>query len=144
MPIINFINQMWIYLIFFLKNLNFETITQIKVQMNYKNIYIWGKVVCLFCSNGLWNQGHNDTRKVVKFEIHILKKIKLTSNYRRPQVVNIQYSRTFATQVQMPWNQAHAPLLLESFPKRPRTRSEASWFPGCHQYKTKQTNYLAS
>jgi hypothetical protein len=25
---------------FFLKNLNFETIAQIKVQMNYKNIYI--------------------------------------------------------------------------------------------------------
>jgi len=74
MPIINFINQMWVYLILFFKNLNFETITQIKVQMNYKNIYIPGKVVCLFHSNGSWNQGHNDTRKVVKFEIHILRK----------------------------------------------------------------------
>ncbi len=28
----------------------------------------------------------------------------------------IQYSRTFALQVQTPWNQAHAPLLVESFP----------------------------
>ncbi len=43
-----------------------------------------------------------------------------------------------------PWNQANAPLLLQSFPKRPRMRSEASQFHGSHQYKTKQTNYLAS
>jgi len=41
MPIINFINQMWVYLILFFLNLNFETIIQIKVQMNYKNIYIY-------------------------------------------------------------------------------------------------------
>jgi len=33
----------------------------------------------------------------------------------------IQYSRTFAPQVQMSWNQAHAPLLIKSFPKTPRT-----------------------
>jgi len=46
----------------------------------------------------------------------------------------------------MPGNQANTPLLLESFPKRPRTGSEASRFGGSHQYKThkKQTNYLAS
>jgi hypothetical protein len=59
----------------------------------------------------------------------------------------IQYSRTFAPQVQTSWNQADAPLLLESFPKRPRTRSEASQFGGSHKYKqnkTKQTNYLPS
>jgi hypothetical protein len=47
----------------------------------------------------------------------------------------IQYSRTFALQVHMSWKQAHAPLLVESFPK---TRSEASWFGGSHNYKTKQ------
>jgi hypothetical protein len=34
----------------------------------------------------------------------------------------IQYSKTFAPQVQTPWNQADAPLLLKSFPKRPRPR----------------------
>jgi hypothetical protein len=41
---------------------------------------------------------------------------------------------------------AHAPLLVESFPKTPRTQSEASWFSGSHNYKTKQnkTNHLAS
>ncbi len=38
----------------------------------------------------------------------------------------------------MSWNQAHAPLLVESFPKTPITQSEASWFNGSHMYKTKQ------
>jgi hypothetical protein len=33
----------------------------------------------------------------------------------------IQYSRSFAPQVQTSWNQAHAPLLVESFPKTPRS-----------------------
>ncbi len=50
----------------------------------------------------------------------------------------IQYSRTFAPQVQTSWNQAQAPLLVQSFPKTPRTRSEACWFSGSHNYKTKQ------
>jgi hypothetical protein len=38
----------------------------------------------------------------------------------------IQYSRTFTLQVQAPWNQADAPLLLKSFPKRWRVRFKAS------------------
>ncbi len=55
----------------------------------------------------------------------------------------IQYSRTFAPQVQTPWNQAHAPLLVESFPKTPRMQSEASQFGGSHKYKqNKQTTFL--
>jgi hypothetical protein len=49
----------------------------------------------------------------------------------------IQYARTFAPQVQKLWNQAHA-FLVESFPKTPRTRPEASWLSGSHNYKTKQ------
>ncbi len=40
----------------------------------------------------------------------------------------------------MLWNQAHAPpLLVKSFPKKPRARPEASRFGGSHKYKTKQT-----
>jgi hypothetical protein len=39
-------------------------------------------------------------------------------------------------------NQAHAPLLIEllveSFPKTPRTQSKVSQFGGSHNYKTKQ------
>ncbi len=63
-------------------------------------------------------------------------------------VVGEWYSRTFAPQVQSPWNQAHATHLVKSFPKTP-TRSEASQFGGSHKYKqdkTKQnkTNYLTS
>jgi hypothetical protein len=50
----------------------------------------------------------------------------------------IQYSKTFALHVQTSWNQAHAPHLVKSFPKTPRTRSEASPFGGSHNYKTKQ------
>jgi len=60
---------------------------------------------------------------------------------------SIQYSRTFALQVQTSWNQAHASLLVKSFPKTPRTWSEtSSQFGGSHNYKTKQnkTNYLPS
>jgi hypothetical protein len=42
----------------------------------------------------------------------------------------------------MSGNQApNAPLLIESFPKTPRTQSEASRFNGSHNYKT---NYLPS
>ncbi len=55
----------------------------------------------------------------------------------------IQYSRTFAPQVQISWNQAHAPLLIKSFPKKPRTRSEASQFCGSHNYKTRQNKLLS-
>jgi hypothetical protein len=40
---------------------------------------------------------------------------------------------------------ADAPLLLlESFPKRPRTQSKASYFGGSHKYKIKQTKNLPS
>jgi hypothetical protein len=37
-------------------------------------------------------------------------------------------------------NQADAPLLLKSFPKRPKTWSEASELGGSHKYK--QTTFL--
>jgi hypothetical protein len=51
----------------------------------------------------------------------------------------MQDSRTFALQVQMPWNQADAPLLFKSFMKRPRTQFEASQFGGSHKYKQRKT-----
>jgi hypothetical protein len=40
--------------------------------------------------------------------------------------------------------QADAPLLLESFPKRPRMAFEASWFNGSHKYKQNKTNKIHS
>ncbi len=47
--------------------------------------------------------------------------------------------KNFCTACPKSWNQAHAPLLIQSFPKTPRTWSKASWFNGSHRYKT---NYL--
>jgi hypothetical protein len=52
----------------------------------------------------------------------------------------IEYSKTFASQVQTSGNQADAPLLIESFPKTPRTQSQASQFSGPHKYKQNKTN----
>jgi len=36
----------------------------------------------------------------------------------------------------------HAPLLVERFPKTPRTCYQASQFSGSHNYKIKQTTFL--
>jgi hypothetical protein len=36
--------------------------------------------------------------------------------------------------------QTNAPLILESFPNRPRTQSKASQFSGSHKYKQIKTN----
>jgi hypothetical protein len=36
--------------------------------------YLYMNIVCLFCSNGSWNQDHNDIRIAIKFETRILKK----------------------------------------------------------------------
>jgi hypothetical protein len=41
-----------------------------------------------------------------------------------------------------PGTRPNAPLLIKSFPKTPRTLSEASQFGGSHNYKTKQTTFL--
>jgi hypothetical protein len=54
----------------------------------------------------------------------------------------IEYSRTFAPQVQMSWNQANVPLLVERVPKTPRTQSETCRIGGSHNYKTKQTTFV--
>ncbi len=59
---------------------------------------------------------------------------------KRPPL--IQYSKTFAPQVQRSGNQAHAPVLIESFQKTPRTWSEASRFRESHNYKTKRISFL--
>jgi hypothetical protein len=52
----------------------------------------------------------------------------------------IQYSRTSLPQVQMPWNQANAPLFLESFPKRLRNTIWSIPVGWISSVQTKQTN----
>jgi hypothetical protein len=85
------------------------------------------------------NRGHQDLSNNTKGTFQFLQNFQLQFNLIFNEKI-IQYSRTFAPQVQMSWNQAHAPLLIESFPKRPGTQSEASQFSGSHKYK--QTTFL--
>jgi hypothetical protein len=88
------------------------------------------------------NPSHQDLSKNTKGTFQ-LRNFQLSFNLIFSEKI-IQYSRTFAPQVQTSWNQANAPLPLKSYPKRPRTQYEAFWFAGSHKHKTKQTNYIAS
>jgi hypothetical protein len=87
------------------------------------------------------NPAHQDLSNNTKGTFQFLRNFQLLFNLVFREKI-IQYSRFFAPQTQMSWNQAHAPLLVESFPKTPRTRSEASWFSGSRSYKTKQITFL--
>jgi hypothetical protein len=89
------------------------------------------------------NPSHQDLSKNTKGTFQFLRNIQLSFNLIFSEEI-IQYSRTFASQVQTSWNQANAPLPLKRYPKRPRTQYEAFWFAGSHKHKRKQTNYLAS
>jgi hypothetical protein len=62
---------------------------------------------------------HQDLSNNTKGRFQFLKKFCYDLIYFCEKI--IQYSRNFAPQLQMSWNQAHAPLLVESFPKTPRT-----------------------
>jgi hypothetical protein len=55
----------------------------------------------------------------------------------------IQYSRTFTPQVQTSWNQANAPLLVESFSKDTKNMMWNAWVWWISQLKNKR-NYLTS
>ncbi len=79
--------------------------------------------------------------KNIKGTFQFLQKFQLLYNLFFIEEI-IRYSRTFTPQVQMPWNQANAALLLESFPKRSRTQSEAFRFGEFHKYKQNNTNKL--
>jgi hypothetical protein len=81
------------------------------------------------------NLAHQDFSNNTKGTSQFLQNSQLRFNLIFSEEI-IQYSRTFASQVQTSWNQAHAPLLIESFPMTPRTRFEASQFGGSHNYNT--------
>ncbi len=76
------------------------------------------------------NLAHQDLSNNIKGKFQFLQNLQLWFKFFSEEI--IQYSRTYGTKPM------HAPLLLENFPKRPRTRAEASWFDGSHKYKTKQ------
>jgi hypothetical protein len=90
------------------------------------------------------NLVHQDLSNNTKGTFQFLWNVQLQFNLIFNEKI-IQYSKTFALQVQVPWNQANAALLLKSFPKRPRSDLK---HPGLVDLlstnKTKQTNYLPS
>jgi hypothetical protein len=87
------------------------------------------------------NPPHQDLSNNIKDTFQFLQNFQLWFNLNFSEEL-IQYSRTSALQVQTSWNQAHAPLLVKSFPKTPTTQTEASQFGESHNYKTKQTTFL--
>jgi hypothetical protein len=85
------------------------------------------------------NLAHQDLSNNTKGTFQFLQNFQLRFNLIFSEEI-IEYSRTFAPQVQTSGNQADAPLLVERFPKTPRTRSQASQFGGPHKYKQNKTN----
>ncbi len=79
----------------------------------------------------LLNPAHHDLSNYTKATFQFLWNFQLWLNLILTEEI-VQYSRTFASQVWMSWNQAHAPLLVKGFPKTSRTWSEASWLGGSH------------
>jgi hypothetical protein len=63
---------------------------------------------------------YQNLSKNTKGTFQFLRKFQLQFNLVLSEKI-IQYSKTFAPQVQRSGNQAHAPLLIESFQKTPRT-----------------------
>jgi hypothetical protein len=77
----------------------------------------------------LLNPAHQDLSNNNKGTFQLLRNFQLWFNLIFSEEIT-QYSRTSPPQ-------AHAPLLVESIPRRPRTRSEASRFGGSHKLQKK-------
>ncbi len=105
-------------------------------QKSLKNQYLPHSESKSYQTNSI-NLAHQDLPNNTKGTFQFLWKFQLRFNLIFNEEI-IQYSRTFAPQVETSWNQAHAPLLIESFPKTSRTRSEASRFSVSHNYKRKK------
>jgi hypothetical protein len=88
-------------------------------QKSLKNQYLPHSESKSYQINPL-NSAHQDLSNNTKGTFQFLRNFQLRFNLIFSEEI-IQYSRTFALQVQMSWNQAHAPLLVKSFPKTPRT-----------------------
>jgi hypothetical protein len=126
---------------FFLPEPGFWEFIWIFSSRNHLKIHISHILNPNLSKETLLNPAHQDLSNNIKGTIQFLQNFQLRFNLIFSKEI-IQYSRTFALQVQTPWNQAHAPLLIESFPKTTITQSEASRFSGSHNYETKQTTFL--
>jgi hypothetical protein len=83
------------------------------------------------------NPAHQDLSNNTKRHIPI------PPRFSAPILFNIQWRnhslfKNFCTTSPNVMEPSHAPLLVESFPKTPRTRSEASGFSRSHNYEAKQ------
>ncbi len=114
---------------FSFQNLVFWNLLNFQQQKSFKKQYL-PHPPNLTKKNPL-NLTHQDLSNNTKGTFQFLRNFQLQINVIFSEKI-IQYSRTFAPQVQMSWNQAHAPLLIKSFPKTPRTQCEASLFGGSH------------
>ncbi len=72
------------------------------------------------------NPAHQDLSHNTKGTFQFFQNFQLRFNLIFSEEI-IQYSRTSTPQVQMPWNQAYAPLLLKSFPKLSKETKNAIW-----------------
>jgi hypothetical protein len=126
-------------LIFSSKTWFFGIYLNFQQQKSLKNQYLTSSKSKSYQINSI-NPDHQDLSNNIKDIFQFLRNFQLWFNLIFIKEI-IQYSRTFVLQVQTSWNEAHAPLLIKSFPNTPRTQSEASWFSGSHSYKT---NYLPS
>jgi len=160
---INFLNsQIWKEIMLELNNdkISFQVLPPFSTDFSFQNLVFFGIYVNFQWQKSLKNQylphseskksyqmnstqsSHQDLSNNTKGTFQFLRNVQLQFNLIFSEEI-IQYWRTSSTtQVQTPWNQADAPLLLllEIFPKRPRARSEASQFSGSHKYK--QTAFL--
>jgi len=127
---------------FFFQNLVFWIFLNFQWQKSRKNQYLPHSESKSYQINSI-KSSHQHLFNNIKGTFQFLHNFQLQYKLFFNEKI-IRYSRTFTLQVQTPWNQADAPLLLESFPKRPRTRFEASGFSESHKYKQNNTNKLPS
>jgi hypothetical protein len=74
------------------------------------------------------NPAHQDLSNNTNGTLQFLQNFGLRFNLIFSEEI-IQYSRAFAPQVQTSWNQADAPLLVESFPKTPKVMESSRCTP---------------
>ncbi len=133
-----------------------QSVTTSSTDFSFQNLVFWNLLWIFSCRNHLKinishilnpnlpkeipsNPALQDLSNNTKGTFEFLRNFQLLFNLIFSEEV-IQYSRTFAPQVQTSWNQAHVPTFVESFSKTPS--SEASQFCGSHNYKTKQTTFI--
>jgi hypothetical protein len=126
---------------FSFQNLVFWIYLNFQHQKSLKNQHLSHSESKTYQINSIKSTYHdlsNNTKGIFQFLLHF----QLQFNLIFSEEI-IQCSRTFALQVQMSGNQAHAPLLVKSFPKDTENMiwSIPVW---CISYLQNKTNYLPS